>query len=155
MHTCCVLRYSWGVLLTCKCSDASIWILTEWQQLRYIFGYLWPFSNRELTNIPDMFQANLKLSYSESCLVLVCVSCLLLFVISICICYSCTRVPQLRLCVYVYFWFEPKHSPSSVSLFGYFQVWCSFSKSSLHYSFSYSRYCVIYIIIISLVLCRS
>ena len=54
-------------------------------------------------------------SYSESCLLLVCVSCLLLLVlvsVYLAFCHLLARVPQLRLCVYVYFRFELNHTPS-------------------------------------------
>ena len=60
-------------------------------------------------------------------------------------CYSCHRVPQLCLCVDVYFRFEQKHAPS----LSHFSV--RFGSSFIT-RFSYSRYCLIYIIIISLVL---
>ena len=93
-----------------------------------------------------------------SCLVLVCVFHvyyyeLLVSVSGILSC-SCPHVPHIFLFMFTLNLSE--HSPSlSVSRFGYFRVWRSFSKSFFPTRFLISRCYLIYIIIISPVLCRS
>ena len=93
-----------------------------------------------------------------------CFSCLLLLVISICLygnlSSASTRVPQLCLCVYVYFWSEIEHSPKSLShgYFGYFPSLAVSIRSSFlpHLQRTkHSCFTLICIIIISSLLCRS